>query len=155
MQGVMLNFVFGRTFWSTVIRPAMFFPLLTMFMLPLVLIFGNSEEIGELRTISIMMWGVTLVWGFLFGSWVGWGFAYWRFNERPVGPGMFARYPLVTGLFHGVVYWVLAEEYSKIHPDEVGVHLTAIIFGLIVGPPMALLISTFWRYAPQFTALRK
>ena len=123
--------------------------------LPFVLVFGTAEEIAELRSVSLMMWAIFLVWGSLFGSWVGWGFAYWRFDERPVRPGMFAKYPLMTGLFTGAVYWALTEEYSKFHPEEVGVQLTAVIFGLIFGPPMALLMSAFWRYAPQFTAMRK
>lgn len=150
----LMNRLLGKTFWSTVIRSALFFPILTVVMLPLTLQFGSAEEVAEIKRLGVPYLAMSLISGALFGSWVGWGLAYWRYQNRPLKRGVFSLYPLATGLivFPWMMWTLLDEAPMSITADE---RLAAMIFATVVGPPMALLMATFWRYAPQFTALRK
>ena len=92
----------------------------------------------------------------VFWSWVGWGWAFWRFDRQDIPVKSFAKYPLLSGLFVAPLYWILLSSPAEADFDHrTEVFIAATIFGLIVGPLMALLTATFWRYAPQFTALRK
>lgn len=152
----MLNFLFGRTFWPTVIRAALFLPLLGVITFPLALVFTSSEEIAALQNTSAATWTIQTISSLIFGAWVGWGVAYWRFEVRPIGKGWFAIFPLITGSVLGpLVFWSLTESAPMREQIDASEKTAAMIFGAVTMPFMALVTSAFWRYALNLTALKR
>jgi len=152
----MLNFLFGRAFWSTVIRTAVFLPMVGIVTFLLAPIFGAAEDVAAIKQTSALLLGVHLILSLIFGAWVGWGLAYWRFKERPIKRGWFTVFPVATGLFFGpLAFWSLLESLLAVESVDASEKTAAMIFGAVTMPAAAFLTSLFWRYAPTMTAMRR
>lgn len=151
----MIDLIFGRNFWSMLWRFVIFAFALNIISLPIFLFFPTDNAAGQLE-LSFISNVYLAFFNIIFWSWVGWGWAFWRFKRQDIPVRSFIKYPLLSGLFVVPIYWILLSAPAKNDFDyQTEVIIAATVFGVIVGPLMALITATFWRYAPQVTALEK
>lgn len=151
----MIDLIFGRSFWSMLGRFVIFAVALNVISLPFFLLVPEGPKAPHLE-LSLISNIYLAFFNVIFWSWVGWGWAFWRFDRKDIPIRSFVTYPLLSGLFVTPIYWILLSspaETEFVHRTEA--LIAATVFGVIVGPLMALITATFWRYAPQATALRK
>lgn len=142
----MIDTLFGRSFWPMVWRFALA-PIAMMVLFSPLFLFMESPET------DISLWGHA--WIALFNmagwSWVGWGLAFWRFEREDIPVQSFALYPLVSGLVVIPMFWILNQTSVDPESNEL---ITLTVFGALAGPIMAIMVSSFWRYAPNMTSLK-
>ena len=120
------------------------------------LLFAPEDPSSPRLELSLLACIYIAFFNIIFWSWVGWGLAFWRFDRKDIPVRSFVRYPLLSGLSVAPIYWILLSTPAETNFDHrTEIMIVATVFGAIVGPLIALLMATFWRYAPQTTALRK
>lgn len=144
----MVDLIFGRSFWSMVWRFALFPVVLNIIALPfLFLVPENPSHVAlELSFLSKIY---LLFFEMIFWSWLGWGLAFWRFDRRDIPVQSFVAYPFFSGFTVVPIYWILLASSPDSGTDDL---ISATVFGMVVGPLMAIIMTTFWRYAPQATS---
>lgn len=151
----MIDVIFGRSFWSMLGRFVIFALVFNVISLPLLLLTPEDPSAPQLE-LSLLSASYLAFFNVIFWSWVGWGWAFWRFDRQDIPVKSFVTYPLLSGLFVAPLYWILLSSPAVTELDHrTEAMISATVFGVIVGPLMALITATFWRYAPQTNALQK
>ncbi len=140
---VAMDRLLGLSFWSTVVR--VLIAGLALNVLPLPLLLVTSVELEPGNDWAVLFGSVPM--SFLFCFWVGWGLAFGRFEKRPVPDRSFVTVAALSGLPMGpfMVWFVHTVPVG----DPVGMreYIGSGLFGLIVGPIVAVLTSAFWRHS--------
>ena len=144
----------GATFWSTVFRLPLIFAGLTVVFSIYVLVAQkvSLEQFDSLQPIDIAL-------GFIVGPLTvplaaGWGFAYRKFDERPIPKGKFYIGPFFSGLIFGLFaggelfFSPVLSEATNVQPVSFIEKMQAFAFFVVSAPPMMLLMALFTRYAP-------
>lgn len=147
----MADLTLGRTFWSMILRFALVPPAASALGLLFLLLFKwdgdeTTIQLSYLQNAAIMLWSIVV------STWFGWGLAFWRFDRHEIPVRSFVAYPMLTGPAFVLVFWVLASTGAKVGISE---YVAVTIFGVVVGPLLAVLTATACRYLLQTTALRK
>ena len=147
----MIDLIFGRSFWGMVARFTLFPTVLSVISIPMISILHPASD---LRFPQLTLLQQSWIWlqHMAAWSWMGWGFAFWRFDEQQRPIQSFALYPLLSGLVIIPVFWILL---SLMPDSDMFDYIGATIFGAITGPLSAFLLATFCRTVPQYTALGK
>jgi len=154
-----LRFLFGASFWSTVIRPSAFLAFLSIlavlisFFLPA----NDTSEIQRLGAVNLTLFTVFGVIGnAIVGSWLGWGIAHWRFPTLPARVWPFWLWPAISGAFvYATMMIVSASMLGTLGTESLSStdKVLSVVFALVFGPFFGILGAAFFRFIPHATAL--
>lgn len=121
----MVDLIFGRTFWSMILRFALLPMIASALSFFFLLIFKREADettvqLSYLQIAAIMPWSI-VAW-----TWFGWGLAFWRFDRSEIPVRSFVAYPMLTGLSVIPVFWVLVSRaLIRVCPDTLRLPFSA------------------------------